>query len=172
MAAQRRIAVVNRRWDELIPDPNNPRKNDAAVDPVAESIRCFGFRTPIIIDAQNNIVAGHTRYKAAEKLGMEEVPCVVADELNEKELKAFQLADNKTAEFSKWDKSLLFAELDDLAGALDMAVFGFDLKPVKEKENKSTKDPQYVICPRCGKRIPRHQTIDYSPDDFEGGDEE
>ena len=172
MARQERIESVMRRLDDLIPDPDNPRRNDAAVEPVRESIKCFGFRVPIVIDGEGNIVAGHTRYKAAVELGLEEVPCVIADNLNEKELKAFQLADNKTGEFAKWDKKLLIAELDNLAGALDMTMFGFDLKPRKEKSEKRQKDPQFVICPRCGKRIPRKQAIEYDPDDFEDGDSE
>lgn len=163
--------IIAEDWDlnDLTPDPENPRKNDAAVPGVKESIRAFGFRVPIVIDKEGNIVAGHTRYKAALELGIEKVPCIVADQLTEKQLKAFQLADNKTGEFAGWDNALLFQELDDLSGIFDMTVFGFSLKP--SKSEKKEKDPQWVICPRCGARIPRTKAIEYSPDDF-GGDQE
>ena len=167
---QERISVENWRIEDLKPDPDNPRKNDAAVPGVQESIKEFGFRVPIVIDKAGNIIAGHTRYKAAVQLGMDEVPCVVADQLSEKQLKAFQLADNKTGEFAKWDKGLLIQELDDLIGSFEMSVFGFDLKSVKPETVKKEKDEQWVICPRCGKHIPRKMAVAYSPDDFEDGD--
>lgn len=164
---QERIEITNWKLDDLMPDPKNPRKNDAAVPGVKESIRAFGFRVPIVIDEYGNIVAGHTRYKAAKELGLEEVPCVVADELTPEQLKAFQLADNKTGEFAKWDKGLLIQELDDLI-SFDMSIFGFNLKP--ENDKKKDEDEQFVICPRCGNRIPKKLAVKYSPSDFEGGD--
>ena len=83
----------------------NPRQNDDAVEYVAESISEFGFKVPIIIDKNNTIVAGHTRLKAAKKLGMETVPCIIADDLTEEQINAFRLADNKVSEFSSWDLS-------------------------------------------------------------------
>jgi DNA modification methylase len=97
---------------DLIPYANNPRKNDAAVDKVAESIREFGFKNPIIVDGNNEIIAGHTRLKAAEKLGMEEVPTIKAEDLTPEQVKAFRIADNKTHEFAEWDMDLLREELD------------------------------------------------------------
>ncbi len=163
---QERICIEEWRLEDLKPDPTNPRKNEAAVPPVRESIRTFGFRVPIVIDKEGNIAAGHTRYLAAKELGMETVPCVVADQLTPKQIKAFQLADNKTGEFAKWDNGLLISELDDLAGAFEMSVFGFDLKP-KADSKKEKKDEQYVICPRCGARVPRKHAIGYNTDDFE-----
>ncbi|MBQ9251578.1 MAG: ParB N-terminal domain-containing protein [Clostridia bacterium] len=164
---QERIEITNWHVADLLPDPDNPRRNDAAVPGVKESIRQFGFRVPIVIDAEGHVAAGHTRLKAAIELGLDEVPCVVADKLTKKQLKAFQLADNKTGEFASWDVGLLATELDDLAGAFDMSVFGFDMKPKKEKAAKATKDPQWVICPRCGARILRQKAIEYSTEDFE-----
>lgn len=164
-----RIEAVNWKVSDLIPDPDNPRRNEAAVPAVRESIRAFGFNVPLVIDPTGHVVAGHTRLMAAKELGLEEVPCVVADNLTEKELKAFQLADNKTGEFATWDNGLLVGELDDLLGVLDMSVFGFNLKPGKEKSAKQQKDPQWVICPRCGERIPRKMAVEYSVDDFEDG---
>ena len=97
---------------DLIPYANNPRKNDAAVDKVVESIREFGFKNPIIVDGNNEIIAGHTRLKAAKKLGMEEVPTIKAEDLTPEQVRAFRIADNKTHEFSGWDMDLLREELD------------------------------------------------------------
>ena len=163
---QERIHVENWKVSDLIPDPKNPRRNDAAVPAVKASIEQFGFRVPLVIDKDGNIAAGNTRYKAAIELGLEEVPCVMADQLTPKELKAYQLADNKTGEFAKWDNGLLVSELDDLMGAFDMEAFGFNLKG-KESKKKETKDPQFVTCPRCGKRIPRKKAIEWAVEDFE-----
>lgn len=108
---------------DLIPYERNPRKNDNAVEAVAASIRRFGFLVPLVIGADNVIVAGHTRLKAAKKLGMKTVPCVVADDLTDEEMKAFRLADNKVAELAEWDMELLPLELADLT--VDMTDFGF-----------------------------------------------
>lgn len=103
---------------------NNPRQNDEAVDKVAESIKEFGFKVPIIVDENMKIIAGHTRKKAALKLGLDEVPVIVADDLNEDQIKAFRLADNKVAEFSEWDIELLMSELEEIE--MDMEEFGFE----------------------------------------------
>lgn len=120
------MKIVNKKIDDLIPYENNPRNNDDAVEFVANSIKEFGFKVPIIIDKNNVIVAGHTRYKASQKLGLETVPCVVADDLTEEQIKAFRLADNKTAEIATWDYDLLEKELADLVD-FDMSDFGFDI---------------------------------------------
>lgn len=114
---------------ELKPYENNPRKNENAIDKVAESIKQFGFKVPIVIDTTNVIIAGHTRYQAAAKLGFDRVPCIVADDLTPEQIRAFRLADNKVAEFSEWDFSLLQDELEALAD-FDMSEFGFELKEV------------------------------------------
>lgn len=106
---------------------NNPRNNDAAVEAVAASIQEFGFKVPIIIDKDNIIVAGHTRLKAAKKLGLDRVPCIVADDLTDEQVKAFRLADNKTAELAEWDFEKLESELFELAEmGVSMDDFGFD----------------------------------------------
>ena len=120
--------------DDLIPYANNPRRNDAAVDKVAASIKEFGFRVPIVLDADNVIVAGHTRLKAAKKLGLKSVPCVVADDLTEDQIKAYRLADNKVSELAEWDFELLDIELDDID--LDMSQFGFELEDEESKEQR------------------------------------
>lgn len=97
------MEIVLKGIEELIPYENNPRNNDEAVKYVAESIRQFGFKVPMVIDKDGVIVAGHTRFKAAKELGMTEVPCIIADDLTEEQVKAFRLADNKVAEIATWD---------------------------------------------------------------------
>ena len=113
----------------LKPYENNPRLNDKAVDAVAKSIETFGFKVPLVISADVEIVCGHTRYKAANKLGIQEVPCIVADDLTPEQIRAFRLADNKTNELAQWDVASLAVELEELAtaGVDNMADFGFDL---------------------------------------------
>lgn len=112
---------------DLIPYVNNPRQNDDAVDAVASSIKNFGFKVPIVVDGQNEIVNGHTRLKAAKKLGLDEVPVIVADDLTPEQVKAFHLADNKVGELAEWDDSMLLSELEELAELeFDMTQFGFD----------------------------------------------
>ena len=122
-----KIKIVERQLAELKPYENNPRINDDAVEPVAESIRQFGFKVPIIIDGGGVIIAGHTRYRAAHLLELDKVPCIVADDLTPEQIKAFRIADNKTAEFAEWDLELLSAELEELtAFDIDMTAFNFD----------------------------------------------
>lgn len=120
------MEIINKKLTELIPYKNNPRKNDEAVKYVANSIRDFGFKVPIVIDKNNVIVAGHTRYKASQQLGLKEVPCIVADDLTEDQIKAFRLADNKVSEKAEWDIDLLDTELDNILN-IDMGEFGFDI---------------------------------------------
>ena len=111
--------------DSLIPYANNPRLNDNAVDAVAASIKEFGFKVPIVVDGDNVIINGHTRLKAAHKLGLKQVPVIVADDLTPEQVKAFRLADNKTSELAEWDMDKLDIELDGIAD-IDMSDFGFD----------------------------------------------
>lgn len=111
--------------DALIPYINNPRHNDQAVDAVASSIKNFGFKVPIVVDKGNEIVAGHTRLKAAKKLGIEEVPTIVADDLDDNQVRAFRLADNRVAELADWDEEILANELIDIDD-IDMSDFGFE----------------------------------------------
>lgn len=117
------MIIENLNIADLIPYENNPRINDDAVDYVANSIREFGFKVPIIVDKNNVIVAGHTRLKAAEQLGLVEVPVIRADDLNEDQIKAFRLADNKVGEIAEWDLDKLKIELDEIN--IDMGEFGF-----------------------------------------------
>ncbi|MCM1532904.1 MAG: DNA modification methylase [Ruminococcus flavefaciens] len=119
-----RVQIVYKATEELKPYSRNPRNNDGAVEAVAASIKEFGFKMPIVIDTDGEIIAGHTRIKAAKKLGLAEVPCIIADDLTPDQIKAFRLADNKTAELAEWDFELLQLELEEIN--LDMTEFGFD----------------------------------------------
>lgn len=110
---------------DLKPYENNPRHNEAAVDVVANSIKEFGFKVPIVIDKDNVVAAGHTRLKAAEKLGLDKVPCIVADDLTPEQVQAFRLADNKTSELAEWDFNALAKEIAELE-TIDLSQFGFD----------------------------------------------
>lgn len=120
------MKIVYKDINDLQMYENNPRKNSDAVQYVANSITQFGFRNPIIIDKDNVIVCGHTRYKAARRLKMAKVPCIMADDLTEDQIRAFRLADNKVAEMATWDYDRLeqeFALIDPLE--FDIADFGF-----------------------------------------------
>lgn len=148
--------VKQMKTEELIPYENNPRFNEDAVDKVAESIKEFGFKVPIIIDSNNVIVAGHTRLLSAKKLGMEQVPVIVADDLSDSQIKAFRLADNKVAEFSEWDFEMLQAELSEID--MDMDEFGFesinsiDWESVSDLDEDTYDEPKkmQLKCPSCG----------------------
>jgi len=117
--------IQNLSLTDIRPYARNPRTNDEAVKNVAASIREFGFLVPLVIDANHEIVAGHTRYKAAQSLGLKSVPCVIADELTDEQIRAFRLADNKVGEMAQWDMDLLPLELADIS--LPMADFGFEV---------------------------------------------
>ncbi len=148
--------------DELIPYANNPRNNDEAVDYVANSIREFGFKVPIVIDKDKNIVAGHTRLKAAKKLGIKEVPCIIADDLTEQQIDAFRLADNKVSEIATWDFDKLEMELESITD-IDMSEFNFNLDGSTFDESQldelfadapeKEKKPKMIKCPHCGEEF-------------------
>lgn len=142
--------IIEKDINEIIPYENNPRKNDEAVDKVALSISAFGFKVPIVIDKNNVIVTGHTRHRAAKKLGLTTVPCILADDLTDEQIKAFRLADNKVAEFSQWDEEKLLKELEELDN-IDMSLYGFSF-PEDDPEGgeddtytDKTNIPQYDI---------------------------
>lgn len=130
--------IINIPIAEIKPYRKNPRKNDHAVDAVAASIKEFGFLVPMVIDKNNEIVCGHTRYKAAKSLGMNEVPCVIAEELTEDQIKAFRLADNKVGEIAEWDMDLLPLELADIV--MPMTDFGFEVTLEDEFDESFTLD--------------------------------
>lgn len=156
------MEIVIKPINELIEYENNPRNNDKAVAPVAESIRQFGFKVPILLDKDNVIIAGHTRLKAAITLGMESVPCIMCDDLSPEQVKAFRLADNKVAEFADWDLALLQQELSEIDFPdIDMEKLGFFELPefdiddyLKDKQDKphdeDDDEPERIQCPHCG----------------------
>lgn len=122
------MQVVMKSLEEIHPYENNPRINDKAAVAVAKSIEAYGFKVPIVIAADGEIVCGHTRYKAAQELKLKEVPCVIADDLTPEQIKAFRLADNKVSDVAIWDNKKLLQELDELDAFDDDALFtGFEL---------------------------------------------
>jgi len=135
--------IVMKSVNDIKPYEKNPRRNDAAVKYVAESIKQFGFKVPIVIDSNGVIVAGHTRHKAAKKLKLKEVPCIIADDLTEEQVKAFRLADNKVSEQAEWDMDLLTEEMDDLFD-FDMSLFGFE-DVLEEEEPIEVSEDEYDI---------------------------
>lgn len=144
-----KIKIEKIRVDDLKAYEMNPRRNEKAVDAVAESVRKFGFLNPIIINKDNVILAGHTRLAALKQLGTDEVDCVKVTHLSEQEEKAFRIADNRAAEFSSWDKDLLQSEMKSIE-ADDWEAFGF-----KAKDLDLLKPPQECTCPKCGKTFVR-----------------
>ena len=121
------MQVESRSIREIKPYEHNPRNNDGAVDAVAASIKEFGWQQPIVVDKDGVIIAGHTRYKAAKKLRLKDVPVVVAENLTEEQVRAYRLADNKTGELAEWDFAALEEELAAIS-EIDMSAFGFDAR--------------------------------------------
>jgi len=155
------------QWDidRVRPYEKNPRRNDKAVQAVAESIREFGFRQPIVVDSDGVIVVGHTRYKAALKLGLKTVPVHVAADLTPPQARAYRLADNRTAENAEWDVDLLPIELGELRDeGFDLKLAGFSDKELAEYLREFDTDLEdgdadadaadTVRCPKCGHEFP------------------
>lgn len=152
------MKIVEKRLDEIQPYENNPRKNDKAVPYVKESISRYGFKVPIVIDRNGVIVAGHTRYLASVELALDTVPCIIADDLTDEEIKEFRLVDNKTSEFAGWDFELLEEELE----GLDFGDFNFHFPDIaevniddlfEEHDAPPKDDVKTIVCPHCGEII-------------------
>ena len=146
------MEIENIQISEIKPYKKNPRKNEKAVEIVVKSIKEFGFKVPVILDKKGEIVAGHTRIKAAMQLGMTEVPAIYAKDLNEKQIKAFRIMDNKTQEYSTWDEKLLVEEFKFLKKAgFDLELTGFTKEEVdmelklNEVENVNLFDERYKV---------------------------
>ena len=153
------MQIIDKKIGEVKPYEKNPRKNDNAIDAVASSISQFGFKNPIVIDGNNVIICGHTRYKAAQKLGFDVVPCVVADDLTDEQIKAYRLADNKVSELAEWDIDLLGDELDGIFD-IDMSDFGFDLSEEEQPEREDLSDKvgeTYEVIVECVNEIEQEQ---------------
>lgn len=148
---------------KIIPYENNPRYNDGAVDSVVKSISEFGFQQPIVVDPDGVVIAGHTRLKAAVKMGLTECPVVVADGLSPQQVKAYRLADNRTGELAEWDMEKLKEEMQELTGmGVDVELTGFTMEElglVPPEFEPGTEDdqgkldelsPKIETCPECG----------------------
>lgn len=162
------MEIIAKKLTELKPYENNPRHNDNAVQYVRNSIEEFGFRVPLVVDKDNVIVCGHTRYKAAVQMDLAEVPCILADDLTEDQINAFRLADNKTQELAEWDWNKIGIELDSITG-IDMNLMGFEdflaeddpgelpekkLGGGAEIDLDSFGDEEFTyVCPCCGFRF-------------------
>lgn len=150
------IKIIYKPLSQIRAYENNPRINDGAIEAVKNSIEEYGFKVPIVIDGGGVIVTGHTRVKAAQALGMEEVPCVVADDLSPEEVRAFRLADNKTGELSEWDFSLLETEIQGIEenlkgfGLVMPETFSFEFEPFDGDILSQPQDYGVVLCPECG----------------------
>ncbi len=142
--------IEYKRLDEIRPYDNNPRRNDEAAKAVANSIKEFGFQSPIIVDRDGVIIAGHTRYKAARRLKLQEVPVIVAAELDPEKVKALRIADNSTGEVAEWDLQLLVQELTGID--YDMTDFGLNLQIKIDEEVKeddfSAEPPEQPVTQR------------------------
>ena len=143
-----KLKIIYKQTKELKPYANNPRINDDAVEYVANSIKEFGFKVPMVITSDGEIVAGHTRLKACERLGITEVPCVIADDLTPEQIKAFRLADNKVGEIATWDVPKLEMEMQEIE--MDMTPFGFEeLGTIDEQTTEEDDfDPSSTVEPR------------------------
>ena len=148
--------IVYKKVSELILNEKNPRKNDNAVPQVMKSIEKYGFKNPLIIDSNNKVWCGNTRLKASKELGIEEVPCIIANDLTEKQIREYALLDNKTNELADWDFDLLKDELEDL----DLDDFDVDWQlpnedidwaSVEDLSEKEYEEPEHKMleCPFC-----------------------
>lgn len=165
-----------RKTGTVKPYDKNPRLNDGAVTAVAESIKAYGFNSPIIVDKDGVIICGHTRWKAAQQLGLEEVPVIVASHLTKKQAKAYRIADNKTSDLSIWDNKLLLEELEDL----DDLFTGFDPGEMLDAQvfdeshvPGAMEDPEVAFCWEATFRSQSKEKIDRIKELWEelGGDD-
>ena len=154
--------------EKVKPYKNNPRRNDKAIEIVKKSIKEFGFKNPIILDKNMEIIAGHTRLLAARELKFKEVPYILANDLTKSQVKAFRIMDNKSAEMADWDLDLLREEFYDLEGSATFNLTGFSGEEItelwdREKDMASGLEPEQVNrlgkhtiqCPDCGHRFER-----------------
>ena len=145
------MQIIEKELSWLKPYADNPRDNESAVEPVANSIKEFGFKVPIVATSDGEIINGHTRFKASKLLGLEKVPVIIADDLTDEQIKAFRLADNKVSEFSKWNEDKLRDELKQLE--MDMTEFGFEfteLTELLEEEKEKEQEPEIKFTEELG----------------------
>ena len=143
-----KMKIVMMAIGDIKPYENNPRRNEKAVDAVAESIRQFGFNNPIIVDEDRVIISGHTRRLAALKLGLEKVPVYVAADMTPSQVRAFRLADNRVAEIADWDYKLLRQEIARIE-TVDLESLGFGRELLEDIQGEKNGVKKHT-CPRCG----------------------
>lgn len=160
----KRMEIVYLSPDALVPYDNNPRMNEGGVEPVAKSIEQYGFKVPIVIDKDNVVVCGHTRLKAAQKLGLAEVPCIRADDLTEEQIKAFRIADNKVSDFTMFDNKKLLEELQSLEEFDLFTGFDFkgldDLSVLNEKDNTAVEEEDESVTYEVVCRSPNKEKVE------------
>ena len=148
--------------DEIKEYEKNPRLNDDAVDYVLKSIEKYGYLNPILVDKNNVIISGHTRYKAFKKMGLKEIDVVRIEDLSDKQVKAFRIADNKVAEVSNWDNLKLVDELKNIEANIrnELKEFNFEYNKVEDLEINEEEfisdekvNKKHIICPYCGEKI-------------------
>lgn len=127
--------------NQLKPYKKNARFNENAVPKVAESIRQFGFKVPIVVDKNMVVITGHTRLEASKQLGLEKVPCIIADDLTPKQVKAFRLVDNRTSEFASWNYDLLQSELE----TLDIDLSDFEFPDLTYEDTLSAEELESIL---------------------------
>jgi ParB-like chromosome segregation protein Spo0J len=162
--------------EKLIPYARNPRRNDEAVDRMAASIREFGFKIPILARSTGDIVDGHLRLKAAQKIELSTVPVLLCDEWTDAQVKAFRLMANRSANWAAWDEELLGLELEDLQGLdFDLELTGFNVDELQNLLNIDSAEPPSSFpekdesietehqCPRCGFRFSGNSTAVTTP---------
>lgn len=157
------MEIKYKKLEEIIPYDNNPRFNEQAIDYVANSIKEFGFKVPLVIDKNNVIITGHTRYEASKKLNLKEVPTIIADDLSEEEVNAYRLADNKVSELAVWNYDLLLEEIEEI-DAEKLKLFDINDKEIDftdEKEKAETKPEEDFCykCPRCQQLIDKEDLL-------------
>lgn len=137
-----KIKLEYRNINEIKPYKFNPRKNQKAISVVADSIRQFGFLVPVVIDQNDELIAGHTRIEAAKILGLTEVPTIKVENLTEEQIRAFRIMDNKSTEYANWDRILLRHEFEFLRDKIDMKYTGFREAEIHKIMGEQTKDPR------------------------------
>jgi len=143
--------------DTIKPYKKNPRNNDKAIDYIKKSIEEFGFKNPILLDKNNVIIAGHTRYEASKKIGLKQVPCIIVNNLNEEQIKAFRIVDNKSSEIATWNNEKMIEEIKSIdvnqLEKFDIEQIDFDFSREKLIEPQDEEEIICYECPNCHKLI-------------------
>ena len=159
--------IVELEIDEIKPYKDNPRVNKDAITVVKNSLSKFGWQQPLVLDKNNEIVVGHTRYYAAIELSMKKIPCLIADDLNDEKIKAYRIMDNKSSEYASWNYGLLTKEMQDILelGGLDLTFTGFsdreienmiddiDVEIQADDEVARMDELNLITCPSCGHKF-------------------